>query len=184
MDRNSILKWATVSALGLGLVACSSAPMNEEEKTMAMKTAKAATPETVDQFLWLEEVEGEKPLEKVRSWNKRTLDELEQDPRYEGLLAEAKAILTSDERIANPGIRGGEVYNFWQDKTSVRGLWRTMSMADYLAGKENWDVIIDFDKLAKAEDENWVYKGVDCLEPDYARCMVTLSRGGSDASVR
>ena len=40
------------------------------------------------------------------------------------------------------------------------------------------------DALAAEEDENWVYGGTGCLAPDYTRCMLTLSRGGSDASVR
>ena len=40
------------------------------------------------------------------------------------------------------------------------------------------------DQLAEAEGENWVYEGTDCLAPDYNRCLITLSRGGSDAAVR
>lgn len=40
-----------------------------------------------------------------------------------------------------------------------------------------------FDALAKEEKENWVYKGYDCLAPDYQRCLVNLSRGGGDAVV-
>ena len=37
--------------------------------------------------------------------------------------------------------------------------------------------------LAAAEGENWVWKGADCLPPDYRRCVVSLSRGGADATV-
>ncbi len=156
-----------------------SAPMKETEQPKESKMTEATDP-----YLWLEEVEGEKALETVSAWNKRTLKVFEADPLYEEFLAEAKTILNSDERIANPGLRGNDVYNFWQDEDNTRGLWRKMSKADYIAGKEKWDVIVDFDKLAEDENENWVYKGVDCLEPDYTRCMLTLSRGGSDASVR
>ena len=43
--------------------------------------------------------------------------------------------------------------------------------------------ILDFDKLAADENENWVYKGSVCLAPDFTRCMLRLSRGGKDASV-
>ena len=37
--------------------------------------------------------------------------------------------------------------------------------------------------LAKAEGENWVWGGATCLGPAYRRCLVSLSRGGADASV-
>ena len=42
---------------------------------------------------------------------------------------------------------------------------------------------IDLDALAKAEKENWVWRGAQILKPDYKRCLVALSRGGADATV-
>ncbi len=154
----------------------SDAPETKETATM--------TSATDDPFLWLEEVEGEEAIAWVKSQNERTLAELESDARYEPLLADAKAILNSDERIAGAALRDGYAYNFWQDETNTRGLWRRMAIAEYIAGGSNWDILLDFDKLAETEDENWVYKGSDCLAPTYTRCILTLSRGGSDASVR
>ncbi|WP_370336188.1 prolyl oligopeptidase family protein [Parvularcula marina] len=151
--------------------------------THAQEKAPAMA-ESDDPYLWLEEVEGERALEWVRSQNDRTLAELQASPLYEGLLEEARAILTSDERIPGAALRGGYAYNFWQDETNVRGLWRRMTIKDYVAGKSDWDTVLDLDALAEEEDENWVYKGVSCLAPAYERCIITLSRGGSDASVR
>ena len=136
-----------------------------------------------DPFLWLEEVEGEEALTWVRAQNERSLAVLEAHPAYEAMLGEAQAILTSNDRVPSVSLRGGFAYNFWQDDTHVRGIWRRMSQEDYLAASDEWDVLLDIDALAEAEGENWVYAGVDCLEPDYARCLVTLSRGGSDAAV-
>ncbi len=43
--------------------------------------------------------------------------------------------------------------------------------------------MLDLDALAAAENENWVWKGADCLRPAYRRCLVSLSRGGADANV-
>src|SRR5690606_40773605 len=43
--------------------------------------------------------------------------------------------------------------------------------------------VIDLDALNKAEGENWVWHGADCLPPEYQRCLVALSRGGADADV-
>ncbi|MEM7741837.1 MAG: prolyl oligopeptidase family serine peptidase, partial [Pseudomonadota bacterium] len=99
------------------------------------------------------------------------------------LLDEANAILTSQERVPTVALRGGFAYNFWQDAAHVRGLWRRMPQADYVAGKTDWEAILDIDALAEEECENWVYKGAECLAPDYTRCLITLSRGGSDAAV-
>ena len=38
------------------------------------------------------------------------------------------------------------------------------------------------DALAKAEKENWVFKGAEC-SPGEMRCLIRLSRGGGDAVV-
>ncbi|UUZ54522.1 hypothetical protein LP419_40470 [Massilia sp. H-1] len=43
--------------------------------------------------------------------------------------------------------------------------------------------MIDVDQLAAAEKENWVWGGVQCLEPAARRCLVSLTRGGGDAHV-
>ena len=140
--------------------------------------------EANDPYLWLEEVEGEEALSWVRTENERSLEELESHPAYEAMLSEARAILTSEERIPAASLRGGYAYNFWQDQEAVRGQWRRMPTRSYVDGSDDWDVILDVDALAEAEDANWVFKGTDCLAPDYTRCLVTLSPGGSDAAVR
>ncbi|GGY46382.1 prolyl oligopeptidase family serine peptidase [Parvularcula lutaonensis] len=136
-----------------------------------------------DPFLWLEEVEGERALDWVRAQNERSLAILEAHPAYDAMLAEAKAILTSDERVPGVSLRGGYAYNFWQDADHVRGLWRRMPQDAYLKGETEWEILMDLDKVAEDEGENWVYSGSSCLAPDYTRCLVTLSRGGSDAAV-
>ncbi|MCR9266885.1 MAG: prolyl oligopeptidase family serine peptidase, partial [Alphaproteobacteria bacterium] len=38
--------------------------------------------------------------------------------------------------------------------------------------------------LSETEETNWVWRGANCLAPDYDRCILTLSDGGSDAAVR
>ena len=180
------------SAASLSLAACATDEATETDNTTpkdaAMATEEApmtaADDTTKDPYLWLEEVEGERALAWVREQNARSLAELEAVPAYDAMLAEARAILTSEDRIPAASLRGGYAYNFWQDQAHVRGLWRRMPVADYVAGGTDWDVILDVDALAEAEGENWVYEGTDCLAPDYARCLLTLSRGGSDAAVR
>jgi prolyl oligopeptidase len=136
-----------------------------------------------DPFQWLEEVEGKEQLDWVRSQNARTLKELQADPLYAELQKEALEILTSKQRLPIGEIHGGHVYNFWQDEQHVRGIWRRAPVDSYRAGAPEWDTLLDVDALAAAESENWVSQNTNCLSPEYERCLVSLSRGGSDASV-
>jgi prolyl oligopeptidase len=62
-------------------------------------------------------------------------------------------------------------------------LWRRTTLDEYRKAKPQWDVLLDLDALAKAEGENWVWAGANCLAPDYNRCLISISRGGADAKV-
>ena len=141
----------------------------------------AETP--ADPFLWLEEVEGEKALAWVEERNEASLGYLESRPLFEPLRSRSLEILDSDERIPQPALRGERVYNFWQDADHRRGIWRRMPLGAYAHGGGDWEVLLDLDALAAEEGEDWVWKGASCLPPDYRRCLVSLSRGGADATV-
>ena len=138
-------------------------------------------PPAADPFLWLEDVEGTRALDWVRAQNARSLGGLEADPRYAGLKAEALAIVNATDRIPMPGLRGGAIYNFWQDQTNVRGLWRRTTVESYRTAAPTWETLLDVDALSTAEKANWVYKGAQCRRPTYNRCLVSLSDGGKDA---
>ena len=43
--------------------------------------------------------------------------------------------------------------------------------------------MLDVDALAREENANWVYQGMQCLPPEETRCLVSLSDGGRDANV-
>jgi len=144
----------------------------------------ASTKETPDPFLWLEEVDGDKALTWVRAQNDRSLKQLTGDPRFDRNYNAALAILEDKSRIPLGNLRDGWVYNFWQDETNVRGLWRRAKVASYDTTSPDWQTLLDLDVLAKKEDRNWVWKGVACTLPPGERCMLTLSNGGKDASVR
>jgi prolyl oligopeptidase len=135
-----------------------------------------------DPYTWLEEIEGARALDWARAENARSLPILEGDPRFAAMREEARAILTSPARIPVGSIHHGAVYNFWQDDVHVRGLWRRASVESYRKGAPEWETLIDFDRLARDEGENWVSGNFVCLSPEYRRCMVEMSRGGSDAS--
>jgi prolyl oligopeptidase len=137
--------------------------------------------QTDDPFLWLEEVEGARALEWVEARNAETVAELTQHPAYDPIFRRALSILDSNERIAYPAILGDRLYNFWQDAGNPRGVWRRTTWDSYLGGEPHWETVLDIDALARAEDVNWAYGGATCLYPEFRRCLVRLSRGGSDA---
>ena len=150
-------------------------------------SADAAMPTTSgeDPYIWLEEVEGEDALDWVRGENERSLERLQADPLYQTLYDDALEIVNAAERIPYGSVRDGEVYNFWQDETNVRGLWRKTSLDSYATDAPEWETIVDFDALAAEEDKNWVYKGANCFsakDNDRWACMVSLSNGGKDAT--
>lgn len=150
----------------------------------AADTGSETASDKVDKsLLWLEEVTSKKSLDWVKGQNKMTLDELTRDPRFEIYKNEAREILTASDRITYGTIVGNEIYNFWRDETHIRGILRRTDIKSYVAGKPKWEVVLDVDKLAKDEGKNWVYKGYDCLGPDNVKCIMTLSPGGTDASV-
>jgi prolyl oligopeptidase len=134
-------------------------------------------------FVWLEEVRGERALAWVRDMNACSLPRLEGDERFEDIRAAAEKIYTAKDRIAYSRYFGGVVHNFWQDDQQVRGIWRRTSLQSYASETPQWETVLDIDALATAENENWVYKGYHCLAPDYRHCIVSLSRGGGDAVV-
>lgn len=168
------MKKTLAAAIMAGLSAACAPDANTTDKDEQMAS---------DPYLWLEDVDSERALNWVRGENERTLNVLQSDPQYEALYAEALAILASDERIPYGKISGGRVYNFWRDDTHVRGIWRRAPLASYLNGAPSWETLLDIDALASAENENWVWGGADCLPPDDDKCLILLSRGGTDAKV-
>ena len=136
-----------------------------------------------DDHLWLEEIDGEAQLDWARQENAKTVQAYAQSPAFKALEAGILEVLDSDERIPMVRKIGPFFYNFWRDKDHPKGLWRRTTLTEYRKPQPAWETVIDIDALAAADKENWVWHGADCLEPDYKRCLVSLSRGGADADV-
>src|SRR5690606_13484901 len=122
-----------------------------------------------DPYQWLEGVEDPKALEWVRRQNANAEAELAGTPEFRELEAELLAIYDSEDKIPGVYKQGEWYYNFWRDKQNPRGLWRRTTLEEYRKPKPQWEVLIDLDVLNKAEGENWVWHGADCLRPDYSR---------------
>jgi prolyl oligopeptidase len=152
-------------------------------KSMVQDKAQDQDPVSEDPFLWLEDVGGDAALDWVRAKNALTQSHFESDPAFQALQDDLLAILDSDARIPLVSKRGQYYYNFWRDKKNVRGIWRRTTLEQYRQAEPQWEVLLDLDEIANEERENWVWKGASLLRPDYRRCLVTLSRGGADASI-
>lgn len=154
---------------------------------VALSLAPAALADDVDApedpYVWLEDVTGDEAMEWVKARNAQSTEALTAEPGFEALEARLRAIYDSTDRIPYVGKRGEHYYNFWRDADHPKGLWRRTTLASYKTDAPEWDVVLDLDALAEKEGENWVYKGVSCLKPEYDRCLLRLSRGGADATV-
>jgi len=141
----------------------------------------SASTEQPDNYQWLEDVNGARSMEWVKSENERTAKVLEADPRFAEFRAEALKVLESPDRLAIPDFREGTVYNTWQDADHIRGIVRKTTLADYLSPQPKWQTVLDYDALAKADNEKWVQHGLRCLYPGDGLCLAGLSAGGEDA---
>jgi prolyl oligopeptidase len=148
----------------------------------AQNIPAAAIP--TDKYAWLEDVYGDKPMAWVKAENERSAKILEADPRFATLEAAALKVLESPDRIPYPTFREGAIYNTWQDAQHVRGILRRTTLEDYLAPAPNWHTVIDYDALAKTDNQSWVQHGLRCLYPGDRLCLVTLSAGGEDADTQ
>jgi prolyl oligopeptidase len=143
--------------------------------------AQQSTTEQPDNYTWLEDIHGEKPMAWVKAENARTAAVLEKDTHFAPLQADALQVLESPERLPDPEFRNGAVYNTWRDAEHVRGIVRRTTLKDYLTPEPHWETVLDYDALAKADKQSWVGQGLTCLHPDDEYCLVSLSAGGEDA---
>jgi prolyl oligopeptidase len=176
----------------IALAACgsSSPPPPSSPAPTPVATAGSATATTTttsapveDPYLWLENVEADKSLAWAREQNAKSKAELEAVPGFHELEDRLRKIMDAKDKPPVADKQGKWLYNFWQDDVNPRGLWRRTTLASYAKDQPAWEVVLDVDALNKAESASWVWKGADCLYPKYERCLVSLSRGGADATV-
>jgi prolyl oligopeptidase len=168
-----------VTALCSFVLSCSSGPqktdpsMNNSNKT--------------DSYIWLENVSSPEAMKWIAPHNKKSLDLLTADSRYKKIEDEVREIVTSKDRIPMPSVRDGKYRNFWQDHEHVRGIVRETTEQEYKKKNPKWETILDIDALNQAgsngKKTSWVWKGNNCLPPDYNRCLVGLSEGGKDSEI-
>jgi prolyl oligopeptidase len=137
---------------------------------------------TDDPYRWLADIHSERALQWVADQNEVALKTIKGDPAYQPDYAAVLAMLDADDRVPAGELHGGMVFNFWQDRAHVRGLWRRTDIASYESAAPRWETLLDVDALAAAEGKAWVFKGAHC-SPDLARCLIALSPDGGDTVV-
>ncbi|HTP78145.1 MAG TPA: hypothetical protein VMJ73_14340, partial [Rhizomicrobium sp.] len=135
-----------------------------------------------DPYLWLEDIHGTKPLAWVSEQNAHSTGILKADPDYQNDYNAILKVMDAPDRIPGGSLDRGFVRNFWQDAANPKGLWRQTTIASYESAAPQWDVLLDVDKLAADEKENWVLGGI-ATSVSFRHALLSLSRGGGDAHV-
>jgi prolyl oligopeptidase len=135
-----------------------------------------------DPYLWLEEIDGADALEWVAAQNERTLQAFG-TAQWREDSENVAAILDRPDKIPFIARRGGYFYNFWTDAEHPRGLWRRCSPESFRLEQPEWEVLLDIDALAAAENADWIWHGAVTRPGTHDRAILSLSRGGSDAVV-
>jgi prolyl oligopeptidase len=139
---------------------------------------------TDDPYLWLEEIEGAARARAGQGVEPATEDLLTRDPRNSRAYRRARSpssTTSSRSRLPTSARRQGRqpVARREESARAVAGLAarrlsrRQAAMADPDRRR----------RARQAEGKSWVWHGADCLAPEYRRCLVSLSPGGTDADV-
>ncbi|WP_336945610.1 prolyl oligopeptidase family serine peptidase [Asaia sp. HN010] len=144
--------------------------------------AKADPASAVPSRAVLEQVQGKQALDWVRAQNSRSATLLQADPRYQGFYDSVLKVEQASGRLPLPDQAGGRIWNFWQDASHPKGIWRVTTRSSFESTNSDWTTELDIDALSKQEKRDWVFQGADCLSPDARRCLIVLSLSGEDAS--
>jgi prolyl oligopeptidase len=134
-----------------------------------------------DPYLWLEEIEGERALDFVEQQNRLTLQKFG-GAGFAGDRDTLAAIYDRPDNIPYVSRRGGLLYNIWKDANNPRGIWRRSTLDEFRKPNPEWETLLDVDRLALEENQDWLLAGVETLPKNHPRAILSLSRGGSDAA--
>ncbi len=123
--------------------------------------APAFAADPADPYLWLEDVQGRKALDWVKSQNRLSTQEIEAVPEYRPILKRCLEIYDSRDRIPMPAQEGAWLYNFWQDPAHERGILRRTTPASYRTASPEWETVLDIDALSQGRRPAVGLQGAD-----------------------
>lgn len=133
-----------------------------------------------DDYLWLEEVEGDKALDWVKSENSKTIQNFEDHEVFKNNYNQCLEILNRKDKIFSVNIEGDLVFNLWQDEKNPLGILRCLSLEDFKKQNLNWKILVDLDEKSKKDNIKWVFHGF-LRYKNTNKALIYLSRGGLDA---
>ena len=175
-------KYITILALPFLMSGCKTMK-TDSIQTKSNNNIMSANEPSFSNLKYLEEITGDQALKFAHDNNKISDQRLKTDPRFQTTYDDIFKILSAQDKLPNFYIMAGEIYNLWQDDVHAKGLFRKSTIPSFNTGKPSWTTILDVDKLAEDEKIGWVFRGIQCLEPDYEHCLVSMSDGGKDAGV-
>jgi prolyl oligopeptidase len=140
-----------------------------------------------DPFIELEALDDARVDTWVNAQNARTTHAFGKTEETDALTKRLATAYTSQERIVSCSRYDDWGYNTWQDELNPLGIVRRTPWAAWLAGKPEWQIVLDVDALdlnqatGKEDAIRWALHDFDMLYPTWDRALVSLSPGGSDA---
>ena len=137
----------------------------------------------LEKLLYLEEVEGEKAIGWTTRQTEKTAEYFKKDPRYNAVYEKILNVFQDKDRLKLGVIHCSFYYNFWQDESNPKGLWRRIKLSEFDSGI--WENLFDFDQWFISSGENLTYSSFES-HPDQENdhlVMLSLSVGGKDANV-
>ncbi|MFT5571963.1 MAG: prolyl oligopeptidase [Cryomorphaceae bacterium] len=137
--------------------------------------------QTDDPYLWLEGIDDEKALNWVGTTNSITDKNLASTPVYKEIYADTLSALNSQDKLPDIKIKGDWVYYLKKVADHPRGLYIRSTIKSFKSAEPEWQTVVDIDKMSAADGIKWVFHGLNCLSPEYEKCLMFLSPGGGDA---
>jgi prolyl oligopeptidase len=149
--------------------------------TFAAAVSSSVAAEVQDSYLWLEDIDADTSMDWVRSANAETDKRFSNDLLYKEIYSDALSALDSKDKLPEISIIGDFVYTLKKGAEHPRGLYQRTSLIDFKSAKAKWTTVLDIDAMSERDQVKWVFHGMDCLKPEYRKCLVYLSPGGGDA---
>ena len=140
-------------------------------------------------YLWLEDIEGDAPLNWASGMSDATVAELSADPRFDAMVERFMQSGQGDPLSGGFYPHDGRVYRMFTPASGGLGRLESLSQADFLAGSEDWRPAFDFAERLETEDyvphpfSNFMGSGLNCAPANPNRCLIRFSYQGSDAGI-
>jgi len=139
----------------------------------------AAPADADDDGRWLEAIDSPPVLAWVAARNAEALALIAAEPDHARRQADTLAALTSARNIQHVRSRGDFLYNFYRNRQHPHGVWRRTTVAEYAQEQPAWELLLDVDALARAEQRNLVFSS-QLVHPESERALIFFSEGGGD----